>query len=71
MILDTFQMNTSSKLSSGSHILGNVLVHETAVLGEGCLIEDVHVCDEIYYNGGVVLPHKEINSSILKPDIGM
>jgi hypothetical protein len=29
------------------------------------------VCDEIYSNGGVVLPHKEIKSSILKPEIVM
>ncbi|XP_047177831.1 mannose-1-phosphate guanylyltransferase 1-like [Vigna umbellata] len=33
--------------------------------------EDVHVCDEIYSNGGVVLPHKEIKSNILKPEIVM
>lgn len=33
--------------------------------------EDVHVGDEIYSNGGVVLPHKEIKSSILKPEIVM
>ncbi|KAF9626552.1 hypothetical protein IFM89_035167, partial [Coptis chinensis] len=116
--------------SKGPHIVGNVLVDETAVIGEGCLIgpdvaigpgcvvesgvrlsrctvmrgariknhacisssiigwhstvgqwarvenmtilgEDVHVCDEIYSNGGVVLPHKEIKSSILKPEIVM
>ncbi|KAK1364907.1 Mannose-1-phosphate guanylyltransferase [Heracleum sosnowskyi] len=114
----------------GSHIVGNVLVDDTAQIGEGCLIgpdvaigpgcviesgvrlsgctvmrgvrvkkhacisssiigwhstvgqwarvenmtilgEDVHVCDEIYSNGGVVLPHKEIKSSILKPEIVM
>ncbi|CAN6471596.1 unnamed protein product [Victoria cruziana] len=33
--------------------------------------EDVHVSDEIYSNGGVVLPHKEIKSNILKPQIVM
>ena len=33
--------------------------------------EDVHVGDEIYTNGGVVLPHKEIKSNILKPEIVM
>ncbi|KAK9104578.1 hypothetical protein Scep_021422 [Stephania cephalantha] len=38
LYLDALRKNTSSKLSSGSHILGNVLVHETAVIGEGCLI---------------------------------
>lgn len=33
--------------------------------------EDVHVGDEVYSNGGVILPHKEIKSSILKPEIIM
>ncbi|PPD82133.1 hypothetical protein GOBAR_DD20950 [Gossypium barbadense] len=33
--------------------------------------EDVHLGDEVYSNGGVVLPHKEIKSSILKPEIVM
>ena len=33
--------------------------------------EDVRVCDEIFSNGGVVLPHKEIKTSILKPEIVM
>ncbi|KAF4349472.1 hypothetical protein F8388_010992 [Cannabis sativa] len=33
--------------------------------------EDVHIADEVYSNGGVVLPHKEIKSSILKPEIVM
>lgn len=124
------ESSSSELLASGAHIVGNVLVHETAKVGEGCLIgpdvaigpgcvvesgvrlsmctvmrgarikkhacvsssivgwhstvgqwarvenmtilgEDVHVCDEIYSNGGVVLPHKEIKSSILKPEIVM
>jgi mannose-1-phosphate guanylyltransferase len=130
LYLDSLRKKAPGKLASGAHILGNVLVHETAVIGEGCLIgpdvaigpgcvveagvrlsrctvmgrahvkqhacvsssiigwhstvgkwarvanmtilgEDVHVCDEIYSNGGVVLPHKEIKSSILKPEIVM
>ncbi|KAE8683094.1 putative mannose-1-phosphate guanylyltransferase 2 [Hibiscus syriacus] len=130
LYLDSLRKKASTKLSTGSHIVGNVLVHETAKIGEGCLIgpdvaigpgcvvesgvrlsrctvmrgvrikkhacisssiigwhstvgqwarvenmtilgEDVHVCDEIYSNGGVVLPHKEIKSSILKPEIVM
>ncbi|KAF3957561.1 hypothetical protein CMV_017440 [Castanea mollissima] len=41
-------------------------VENMTILGE-----DVHVCDEIYSNGGVVLPHKEIKASILKPEIVM
>ncbi|CAL9153053.1 probable mannose-1-phosphate guanylyltransferase 3 [Musa acuminata AAA Group] len=130
LYLESLRKKASSKLATGSHIVGNVLVHENAVIGEGCLIgpdvaigpgcviesgvrlsrctvmrgvrikkhacisssiigwhstvgqwarienmtilgEDVHVSDEIYSNGGVVLPHKEIKSSILKPEIVM
>ncbi|VFQ61871.1 unnamed protein product [Cuscuta campestris] len=124
LYLDTLRKKSSSKLAFGPHIVGNVIVDETAKVGEGCLIgpgcsieagvrlsrctvmrgvrikkhacisssiigwhstvgqwarvenmtilgEDVHVCDEIYSNGGVVLPHKEIKSSILKPEIVM
>lgn len=130
LYLDSLRKNTSSKLASGPLILGNVIVHKTATIGEGCLIgpdvaigpgciiesgvrlssctvmrgvrikkhacisnsiigwhstvgqwarvenmtilgEDVHVCDEVYSNGGVVLPHKEIKTSILNPEIVM
>jgi mannose-1-phosphate guanylyltransferase len=130
LYLDSLRKKAPANLASGAHVLGNVLVHETAVIGEGCLIgpdvavgpgcvveagvrlsrctvmrgarvkkhacisssiigwhstvgmwarvenmtilgEDVHVCDEVYSNGGVVLPHKEIKSSILKPEIVM
>ncbi|XP_072954825.1 probable mannose-1-phosphate guanylyltransferase 1 [Typha angustifolia] len=130
LYLDSLRKKSSSKLAAGPQIVGNVLVHESAVIGEGCLIgpdvaigpgcvvesgvrlsrctvmrgarikkhscisssiigwhstvgqwarvenmtilgEDVHVGDEIYSNGGVVLPHKEIKSSILKPEIVM
>ncbi|KAM0941377.1 putative nucleotidyltransferase [Dioscorea sansibarensis] len=130
LYLNSLRKKSSRELANGSHIIGNVIVHETAVIGAGCLIgpdvaigpgcviesgvriskctvmqgvrikkhacisssiigwhstvgqwarienmtilgEDVHVCDEIYSNGGVVLPHKEIKSSILKPEIVM
>ena len=124
LYLDSLRKNSPSKLANGPHIVGNVIVDETAKIGEGCLIgpdcvvesgvrlsrctvmrgvrikkhacisssiigwhstvgqwarvenmtilgEDVHVCDEIYSNGGVVLPHKEIKASILKPEIVM
>ncbi|XP_058099405.1 mannose-1-phosphate guanylyltransferase 1-like [Magnolia sinica] len=130
LYLDSLRKRSSPMLATGPHIVGNVLVHETAVIGEGCLIgpdvaigpscvveigvrlsrctvmravrikkhacisssiigaqstigqwaridnmtvlgEDVQVSDEIYSNGGVVLPHKEIKSSILKPEIVM
>lgn len=130
LYLASLRNREPSKLAVGPNIVGNVLVHESAVIGEGCLIgpdvaiggncvvepgvrlsrctvmrgvrikkhacvsssivgwhstvgkwarienmtilgEDVHVCDEIYSNGGVVLPHKQIKSSILKPEIVM
>ncbi|KAL0289179.1 UNVERIFIED_CONTAM: Mannose-1-phosphate guanylyltransferase 1 [Sesamum angustifolium] len=130
LYLDSLRKKSSPKLACGTHIIGNVLVDESAKIGEGCLIgpdvaigpgcvvesgvrlsrctvmrgvrikkhacisssiigwhstvgqwarvenmtilgEDVHVGDEIYSNGGVVLPHKEIKSSILKPEIVM
>ncbi|KAB2087431.1 hypothetical protein ES319_A04G103900v1 [Gossypium barbadense] len=130
MYLKSLRKKSSTKLSTGSHFVGNVLVDESAVIGDGCLIgpdvaigpgciiesgvrlsrctimrgvrikkhtcvsnsiigwhstvgkwarlenmtilgEDVHLGDEVYSNGGVVLPHKEIKSSILKPEIVM
>ncbi|KAJ7534999.1 hypothetical protein O6H91_12G013800 [Diphasiastrum complanatum] len=130
LYLDFLRRIFSEKLAAGNYVLGNVIVEETARIGEGCLIgpdvsigqgcviedgvrlsrctimrgsrikkhacisgsivgwhstvgqwarvdnmtilgEDVHVSDEIYTNGGVVLPHKEIKSSILKPEIVM
>lgn len=130
LYLDSLRRNTSDKLANGLNIVGNVIVDDTAQIGEGCLIgpdvaigpgcvveagvrlsrctimrgvrikkhacvsgsiigwhstvgqwarvenmtilgEDVHVSDEVYSNGGVVLPHKEIKSSILKPEIVM
>ncbi|OWM70023.1 hypothetical protein CDL15_Pgr025872 [Punica granatum] len=130
LYLDSIKKRSPERLTTGPNIVGNVLVHESAKIGEGCLIgpdvaigpgciiesgvrlsrctvmrgarvkkhscisssiigwhstvgqwarvenmtilgEDVHVGDEIYSNGGVVLPHKEIKSSILKPEIVM
>lgn len=130
LYLDSCRHRSPEKLATGKHILGNVLVDETAQIGEGCLIgpdvsigpncvieagvrlsrctimrgvqikkhacvsgsivgwhstvgqwvrlenmtvlgEDVHVHDEMYLNGGVVLPHKEIKANILKPEIIM
>ncbi|CAA3010311.1 Hypothetical predicted protein [Olea europaea subsp. europaea] len=41
-------------------------VENMTILGK-----DVHVRDEIYSNGGVVLPHKEIKSNILNSEIVM
>eukprot|EP00249_Psilotum_nudum_P025372 c29778_g1_i1 orf=242-1327(+) len=130
LYLDSLKKNNPQKLAAGQHVVGNVIIHESAQVGDGCLIgpdvsigqncviesgvrlssctimggvrvkkhacisgsiigwhstvgqwtrvenmtvlgEDVHVCDEVYSNGGVVLPHKEIKSSIPKPEIVM
>lgn len=130
LYLDSLRRKSPFKLASGSQIIGNVLVDESAVIGDECLIgpdvavgpgcviesgvrlshctvmrgvrikkhacishsilgwhstvgrwarmenmtilgEDVHVADEVYSNGGVILPHKEIKASILKPEILM
>ncbi|KAK9123879.1 hypothetical protein Sjap_013481 [Stephania japonica] len=50
LYLDALRKNTSSKLSSGSHILGNVLVHEIFfVIGEGRLIgPDVAIGPDVW-----------------------
>jgi len=130
LYLDSLSRSCSDKLAKGSNIVGNVIIEESAEIGEDCLIgpdvaigagcvieegvrlsqctimrgariqkharvcgsiigwmssvgkwgrlenltilgEDVHVWDEVYSNGGVILPHKEIKSSILNPSIVM
>lgn len=130
LYLGSLRTRFPERLSSGANIVGNVLIDETAEIGDGCLLgpdvsigpgcviesgvrlsrctilrgvrvkkhacvsgsivgwhstigqwarienmtvlgEDVHVQDEVYTNGGVVLPHKEIKSSIFKPEIIM
>ncbi|ESQ54134.1 hypothetical protein EUTSA_v10025578mg [Eutrema salsugineum] len=38
MYLDSLRKKASEELVTGDHIVGNVLVDETAVIGEGCLI---------------------------------
>ena len=43
-----------------------VRMENVCVLGE-----DVNVKDEIYLNGGKVLPHKSIGSSVTEPQIIM
>lgn len=130
LYLDSLRQKQPEKLATGPFVVGNVVVDDSAQIGDGCLIgpdvsigqgcviedgvrlsrctimrgvrvkkhacvsgsiigwhstigqwarvenmtvlgEDVHVSDEIYSNGGVVLPHKEIKRSILKPEIVM
>jgi len=43
-----------------------VRMENTSVLGQ-----DVHIADELYINGGKILPHKSITASIPEPEIIM
>ncbi|EFJ20705.1 hypothetical protein SELMODRAFT_168373 [Selaginella moellendorffii] len=130
LYLESLRKKSPEKLASGSNVVDNVIIDESASIGQGCLLgpdvsigqgcviedgvrlkhctvmrgvrikkhacvswsiigwhstvgqwarvenmtvlgEDVHVSDEIYSNGGVVLPHKEIKANIMKPEIVM
>lgn len=123
--LESLRYRKPEELASGEHILGNVIIDETATIGEGCLIgpnvsigkncvigdgvrvsdavllhrvkvknyarisesivgwgtsvgqwaridnkavigEDVFIGNEIYLNGAIVLPHKDIKESCLE-----
>ena len=56
LYLDSLRKKSPSKLASGPHFVGNVIVHETATIGEGCLvgpdvaISGFRMCDAIIYN---------------------
>jgi mannose-1-phosphate guanylyltransferase len=126
LYLGSVRKNSAASLATGEHIIGNVLVHETAKIREGCLIgpdvaigpgcvvedgvrlsrctllqgahikkyacisnsiigwhstvgqwarienvtvlgEHVRVRDEVYSNGGLVVPYRGIRSSIPSP----
>ncbi|XP_008799379.1 mannose-1-phosphate guanylyltransferase 1-like [Phoenix dactylifera] len=128
--LDYLRRKSALELAVGRNIIGNVLIDESAKIGEGCLIgpdvvigpncviepgvrlssctlmkgvqvkrsahvsgsiigwystvgesaqvssmavlgEDVHVGETVFLNGAVVLPHKEIKSHFVKPEIVM
>lgn len=130
LYLDRLRRNSSLELAVGPNIAGNVLIDESAKIGECCMIgpdvavgpgcvlesrvrlssctlmkgvrvkssahvsgsiigwhstvgqsahvsnmavlgEDVHVSDTMFLNGVVVLPHKEITSHFVKPEIIM
>lgn len=130
LYLDYIRRKSPQILAAGPNIIGNVLIDDSAQIGEGCLIgpdvavgpdcviepgvrlsrctlmkgvrvrssahvsgsivgchstigqsalvssmavlgEDVHVRDTMYLNGVVVLPHKEIKSHFVKPEIVM
>jgi len=131
LYLTSLKSHNSPKLRPvGKGIVGNVLIDETATIGEGCVIgpnvtigpncviedgvrlsnttilegvtvksnswikssiigwqssvgrwvrmenitvlgQDVHIADELYINGGKILPHKSIGESIPDPNIIM
>ena len=58
-------------------VLGSIIgwyssIGQWARIENGSVIgEDVHFKDEIYVNGGIVLPHKEIKENITSPQIIM
>jgi mannose-1-phosphate guanylyltransferase len=33
--------------------------------------EDVHIKDEVFVNGGIILPHKSVGENIMEPKIVM
>ncbi|KAL4539480.1 hypothetical protein Ndes2437B_g02148 [Nannochloris sp. 'desiccata'] len=124
--LDSLRRRKPEQLAEGDYITGNVIIDETATIGQGCVIgpnvsigkmcvigdgvrlsncvilhrvkvknfarvadsivgwgtsvgqwaridnkavigEDVFIGDEIYLNGAVVLPHKDLKESVLEP----
>ncbi|KAM0935652.1 putative nucleotidyltransferase [Dioscorea sansibarensis] len=130
LYLENLRRSSANSLVAGPNIIGNVLIDESANIGEGCLIgpdvsvgpgcviecgvrlssctlmkgvrvkssayvsgsiigghstigqsvhissmavlgEDVHVNDTMFLNGVVVLPHKEIKTHFVKPEIVM
>eukprot|EP00736_Rhodelphis_marinus_P006006 Rmarinus@m.13002 len=130
MMLQHYRKTNADVLASGPHITGNVLIHETAKIGEGvslgpdlvigpnCVVgdgarlarstlfsdvtvgkhafvknsivgwksrigawartenvsvlgEDVEIKDEVYVNGGIILPHKSVGNNIQEPKIVM
>jgi len=67
----------------GAHIKSNSWL-ESCIVGWNCVVgqwvrmenmtvlgEDVHVKDELYVNGGKVLPHKSISNSVNEPQVVM
>ncbi|KAI3437185.1 uncharacterized protein J3R85_005613 [Psidium guajava] len=78
LYLESTRKKSSEKLATGPHIVGNVLVHETAKIGEGCLIgPDVAIGPGCVVDSGVRLSsctvmrgvrikkHARVSSSII------
>ncbi|KAI4382811.1 hypothetical protein MLD38_008724 [Melastoma candidum] len=56
LYLDSLRKRQPGMLASGTHIVGNVLVHETAKIGDGCLIgPDVAIGPNCVVESGVRL----------------
>ena len=130
LYLSSVAKKNPSELTTGSNIIGHVLIHPTATIGRNCKIgpnvvigpkcvigdgvrlaktavfegsqvkdhawlnttiigwhstvgrwtrlegvtvlgDDVHISDEVYVNGGSILPHKSVSNNIPEPTIVM
>jgi Nucleoside-diphosphate-sugar pyrophosphorylase involved in lipopolysaccharide biosynthesis/translation initiation factor 2B, gamma/epsilon subunits (eIF-2Bgamma/eIF-2Bepsilon) len=78
LYLDFLSGKTSDKLISGSNILGNVIIDETAVIEEGCLIgpnvcigpgvkvsSGARIANSVIFAGSIIGAHSWINGSII------
>lgn len=63
------------KINSHTWISSSIIGWKSRVgkwvrIENGCILgEDVHVSDELYLNGPVVLPHKSLSESVPEPNI--
>ncbi|KAJ6901463.1 hypothetical protein NC651_019279 [Populus alba x Populus x berolinensis] len=65
LYLDSLRKKSPSKLATGPHIVGNVLVDETAEIGEGCLIgPDVAIGPGCVVESGVRLSRCSVMSGV-------
>lgn len=68
---------SGTKIKDYAQVLGSIIgwyssIGQWARIENGSVIgEDVHFKDEIYVNGGIILPHKEIKENIASPQIIM
>jgi len=68
---------SGTKAKDFSQVLNSIVGWDSSIgkwsrVENGSVIgEDVHFKDEVYVNGGIVLPHKEIKESIATPQIIM
>ncbi|KAJ3079381.1 mannose-1-phosphate guanyltransferase [Quaeritorhiza haematococci] len=71
VVMDGAHVKDHSWLSSTIVGWHSTVGRWTRLEGTSVLGDDVHVLDEIYMNGGCVLPHKSVSASIAEPSIIM